>query len=639
MTNERIYISKIQRRMFFLSFATAFIAAFTQTLAVLIDNVIVCVFYGEAEIASVALASPFFYLLEIPAAGLAAGIQTVCARDLGEGAVERANRLFNQIFFFTGFVMIILTGISLLFAPQMSVWFGARGNTAVLQPLAEQYLYGLSFEIVPYVLFCIMTPIVILDNGAKLISIASVLGCAVDIVLDLLSVHFGWGLFGIGMATSASAAVYFLITILHFTKREKVMQLYFVRLRLAEVKETLVTSVPKVVLNLADVARSLFLISLVSFTGGVVGTCVLSIHGTITYTIMVVTKGIAGAVGIMSGICWGEKNGEDLEGNIVLAHRYTIIASSCVIAALVAFARPLSTALTDSEATAELLRFAVYCICVTVPFSILVHSRVSYLQATERVREAQWLGTAANLIFLALTACVYSIAFSVKGVFMAFPTAQILTLVLSWLIHRRRSGKAFPSAKDYLDLDDSFQTGPGDVISYPLETIEDCTLASEQVVLFCRGHKIDARKGFLAGVCVEELSTNAIEHGLKDQKGLKSADIRVVIDGGDVIIRLRDSGSAFDLKRFADRLGDGGRVGDADGAVDNDSAADGDRAKDVDRLEDADRLEDDARLEAADRLEDDDRLGKGIGIRILLNSTKKISYYRTYGMNTTIIRV
>ena len=55
MNGHRIYISKIQKRMFLLAFATAFAAAFTQTLAVLIDKVIVCAFYGETEIAAVAL--------------------------------------------------------------------------------------------------------------------------------------------------------------------------------------------------------------------------------------------------------------------------------------------------------------------------------------------------------------------------------------------------------------------------------------------------------------------------------------------------------------------------------------------------------------------------------------------------------
>ena len=397
--------------MFFLSFAITFIAVFTQTLAVLIDNIIVCAFYGEAEIASVTLAEPFFYMLEIPAAGIAAGIQTVCAKELGAGEVEKADRLFNQIFFFIAIVMAFLTGLSFLLVPRMTVWFGARGNTAVLQPIAEKYLYGLSFEIVPYVLFCIMTPVVILDNGGKLISIASACGCVTDIVLDLLSVYLGWGLFGIGIASSVSAAVYFLITILHFTKRENVFHLKFVRIRFGEVKEAFAAAVPKVALSLADTLRSLLFISLVSMTDGVVGTCVLSIHGTITYTVMIIAKGIAGAVGIMSGICWGEKNGDDLEGNGVLAHRYALVVSLCVIALFAACARPLSAALTENDATEELLIFAIYCICSMVPFAILVQSRISYLQAIERVREAQWMGIMADLVILSIAACIYIFPF------------------------------------------------------------------------------------------------------------------------------------------------------------------------------------------------------------------------------------
>jgi hypothetical protein len=174
---------------------------------------------------------------------------------------------------------------------------------------------------------------------------------------------------------------------------------------------------------------------------------------------------------------------------------------------------------------------------------------------------------------------------------MAFSTAPILTLLVSLVIHRKRSGKAFPAVDDYLELDDSFYTKPGDVISYPLESIEDCALASEQVVLFCRGHKIEDRKCFLAGVCFEELTTNSIEHGIKTSKGIKTADIRVVIDSGDVIIRLRDGGRAFNLKNFAERM------------------------------------------------ERDDNLESGIGIKIIMNSVKNVSYYRTYGMNTTIIKI
>ena len=140
-------------------------------------------------------------------------------------------------------------------------------------------------------------------------------------------------------------------------------------------------------------------------------------------------------------------------------------------------------------------------------------------------------------------------------------------------------------------MDESFFVRPGDVIDYPILTKEDCALASEQIVLFCRGHKLDEKKCFLAGLCAEELTTNAIKHGTSLRQAIRSVDIRVVIDGEDVIIRTRDNGRPFNLKRFSERLAE------------------------------------------------EDKLEKGTGIRILINAAKNVSYYRTCGINTTIITV
>ena len=591
MKGNRTYISRIQSRMFFLAFATAFTAAATQTLAVLIDKVIICAFYGETEIAAVVLADPFFYLLEIPAAGLAAGIQTVCAKELGSGEIDSVNRRFNQIFFLSAIVLTVLTAISFLCVPQMAILFGARGKTAALQPYAAQYLYGLSFEILPYVLFCIMTPIVIMDTGGKLISIVSVCGCLTDIVLDLLSVRFGWGLFGIGLASSASAAVYFLAAMTHFLNRNRVIRLRPVRISLRELKEIFHAAVPKAVFSMANAMRSALLISIVTVTGGVVGTCVYSIHETVVYTTAILATGVAGAVGILTGICCGEKNGEELEGTGILAHRYCLFLSAGTAAVLAVCARPLAAALTETGTTAELLVFALRCVIFMVPFSILINARISYLQAVGQIRAAQWMAIASNLVFPLVLAFLLAVPFGIRGVFIAFPAAQVMTLMASWLFHKKRTGKTIPSAADYLAVDESFNALPGDVITYPIKTMEDCALASEQIILFCRGHKLDERKGMLAGLCMEELTTNVFEHGLRPGQEIRSADIRAVIDDGDVILRVRDSGAAFNLKNHADRLAE------------------------------------------------EETVGKGTGLKILLHSAKSVSYYRTYGMNTTIIKV
>ena len=591
MDRKRIYISSIQKRMFFLSFLTSFVAVFTQTLAVLIDRVVVCAFYGETEVAAVSLAGPFFYLQEIPAAGLAAGLQTVFAKELGSGQTDRVNRQFSQIFFSTLGLLAVLTVLAFSGIRGMAVLFGARGNTAALRPFAEEYLYGLSFEIIPYVLFCILTPVVILDNGSRLVSIASVCGCITDIVLDLCSVLFGWGLRGIGLATSASAAVYFLITMTHFLNPDRVIRLRFVRFRYRELKDIFVSSGPKAFLSLADTLRSFLFISLVSITGGVTGTFALSVHGTVTYGVMILAKGIAGAVGIMTGISYGEINGEDLEGIGTLTQRYAMALSAGAMIILGLCVRPLAKALAESSASEELLMFALFCVVFTIPLYMLVHARISYMQATEHMKEAKWIGLTANLIYLIIAAGILTVPFGVRGVFLAFPVSQAAVLLTSWLLHRKKTGKRFPTLEGYLDVGEGFIPQPGDVISYPVRSLEECALAGEQVSLFCRGHGMEDRKSTLAGLCTEELATNALEHSIRGSRTIQNADIRVVIDGGDVVIRLRNGGSPFNLARFGDRM---------------------------------------AREESP---------GSRPGVRILLHAAKDVSYYRTYGMNTTIIRI
>ena len=342
---------------------------------------------------------------------------------------------------------------------------------------------------------------------------------------------------------------------------------------------------------MANAMRSALLISIVTVTGGVIGTCVYSIHETVVYTTAILATGVAGAVGILTGICCGEKNGEELEGTGILAHRYCLFLSAGTAAVLAVCARPLAAALTETGTTAELLVFALRCVIFMVPFSILINARISYLQAVGQIRAAQWMAIASNLVFPLVLAFLLAVPFGIRGVFIAFPAAQVMTLMASWLFHKKRTGKTIPSAADYLAVDESFNALPGDVITYPIKTMEDCALASEQIILFCRGHKLDERKGMLAGLCMEELTTNVFEHGLRPGQEIRSADIRAVIDDGDVILRVRDSGAAFNLKNHADRLAE------------------------------------------------EDGVGTGTGLKILLHSAKSVSYYRTYGMNTTIIRV
>ena len=59
---------------------------------------------------------------------------------------------------------------------------------------------------------------------------------------------------------------------------------------------------------------------------------------------------------------------------------------------------------------------------------------------------------------------------------------------------------------------------------------------------------IDARRSMFAGVCIEEMAGNIVDYGFDDGKD-HFVDVRVIVKGEQVIIRLRDDCRPFDPKK------------------------------------------------------------------------------------------
>jgi len=105
---------------------------------------------------------------------------------------------------------------------------------------------------------------------------------------------------------------------------------------------------------------------------------------------------------------------------------------------------------------------------------------------------------------------------------------------------RCRMGRV--TVDDYLRLDSSFQVPPEDVIELDVRGPEDAALISEQVHLFCSGHKLDKRKSYYSALATEECVRLIYENNGFSPK--TAMDIRVMIRDGDIIIRIRDNGSS-----------------------------------------------------------------------------------------------
>ncbi len=589
---ETVYISSLQKRMFSSAFLTAAFTEFTQIVAFTIDTLIVCSFFGEREVAAVGLAAPYFFLVGIPAACFSGGLQTVCSQEMGRGHVEEVSRRFSRTMLFVACLMAAATAALLLTVPQQAVLYGARGNAAGLKGLTSEYLYGLCLSAAPYVAFASMIPAAVLDNGSRTVVLSTVIGAAANVAVDLLTVVFGWGLLGIGLATAASSVVSLLVLLLHFRKKENVIRFVRVPLRPEGIGGIVRLGLPTAVHSAAGMLRSIILNALVVSLGGSVGMTVLALHGSITDFVDILPIGIAGAVGILAGISYGEMDPDEMEGYGVLAHRYILSSSILVTTVLLLFRRQIAGIFLDPGSEGfGLMQYAIVCIALGSATNAFVYSRVSYLQAVGKARDAQWLEASANFFWCLVLAFGLSVPFGVRGPFAAFPLAKVLVLAGIVPIYARRSGKRLPSSWDYLGLDERFSSSARDAIEYPVRSLEECALLSEQIGLFCRGHRLSRRTGYLAGLAAEEITAHAILSGGEAGSGDPILDVRVTASDRTLVLRVRDNGQAFNLSSLSRMASDAGDP------------------------------------------------GSNFGVRMICSLADRIDYYRVYGMNTTIIRI
>lgn len=94
---------------------------------------------------------------------------------------------------------------------------------------------------------------------------------------------------------------------------------------------------------------------------------------------------------------------------------------------------------------------------------------------------------------------------------------------------------------------DDFGAAAYDRIDLTVTDMTGVVLLSEQVMNFCAAHQVDQKRSYYAGLCVEEMAGNIVEHGFEPEKA-HSIDIRVIYAPDGLLLRLKDDCKPFNPK-------------------------------------------------------------------------------------------
>ena len=541
----------ITDKMFFSLFLTGAIIEFSQVGAGFIDGLIISRFLGANAIAAEGIAHPIFSILGIISGLLAVGMQVKCAQAIGRGNRDEYCRFFSATLFVGTVVSIIATVLLIIFAKPLAAFFGASGNATDLVVPASNYMIGVVIGAPALIMTAIIAPGLQLDTGRKNVQTGAVIGAIANIFLDIIAVKMGWGLFGIGIATAVSTYINLGYQCLFFLKRDRVLHLIKPELSVNEFISMLTNGGEKAIKRLANTLRPIVLNTIIISYGGTAAMSALSIRNNFSDFAEILGAGIASSVALLVGVYYGEINEEGIEAVNRCEHKLIFLFSGSIFVLMFVFSKQIARLYVPSDGEIyNMAVFAIRMLAIQNPLQALIASRIKYLQAIYRKRNMNLLIIAAQLVFIVLSAIVLGNLFGTYGILACYTVSDALSLFAIYIYYAVKSRNTIPNRNNFLNLPDYFYLNPGDVISLDIRGEEDVSLVSEQIMMFCKGHKINRKISYFASLAFEELASNIVKYGFPNNKLSKPMiDMRAVITDNTFVIRLRDNCPEYDVTK------------------------------------------------------------------------------------------
>ena len=524
------------------------LSTLTVSLCLLIDNIVIGRFLGVKALAAYGMANPVLLILAAVASMLSAGVQVSCSKSLGRGLQEECNEAYSSSIGITALISIPFMILVFFLRDPIATMLGAGADPELFAD-TSQYIAGFIIGAPASMAALILVPFLQIAGQSTLLVIAVAGMTVADIALDLLNVYvFHGGMFGMGLASSISYYVGCLVGIIYFVSKKSVFKFSFKRIKAKKMGELFKGGLPSI-FNLATIVVLVFVLNnLLLNVSGDNAVAAFSVIQTLGNASNCITTGIGGVTLTMVGIMFQEEDRGGLRKVINQLYRYAVILGIVVGGLLIGFA-PLLVRLFIPEAGASqdmaiqgIRMFALglvpSCFCGALRNA---YQAIGHPVYTEVISLFEGAG------FPILVAWILSFPFKATGVWYYFLAGEVLTLlgicIFCWIQNREIPFKNM----GMLLLGKDFSVPAEETFEATVTQLEDAIAVSEKVGEFCRSRGASSKVANRIAVCVEEMSTNTVEHGFtKDKKKNHSQSVLILHKKDKWIVRFRDDCTAFD---------------------------------------------------------------------------------------------
>ena len=528
-------------------FAGTLLTMFVSTIALLmgmfVDGIIIGNYLTTSDMAAYGVISPVSSILLAISGIFSSGTQLVAAGHLGSGKQFEARRIFTIttcMLFIAGVVLMLLF---MFYPEEISTTFGARGDLTVP---GRDYFYGLSFSTPFLLLASFLVPFLQLDGNKKTAVIAVVSLTLTDIAFDLLAVKSNLGMMGIGLATSFSSIVAFIIMCTHFTRNDAVFKIYLHKLKFRETLRAFFMGIPTAAGRFFATFRTIFLNFILLATATSSAVAAFSARTNLGMICAALGMAIGMTTLTVSGVLYGEEDRTMLTRLFKTGTYYSIIINVLIMIGLLISSDFIIMFYMHSDAeTCALAARALRFCAISLPLYSVNNMLTNYLQATQRLKWANLLMFLQSFLFSALFALLFIGVLGTDAVWASYIACEVLTTFIYVIAAWIRKRKITFRAEDLLMLPEHYGGSDEDKMEGNIRDMDEVMEISAQAYDFCIAHDIDEERSAAISLALKELGSNVIKFGFSDGKK-HSLQYRILIKDDTVIFRLRDDCLLFD---------------------------------------------------------------------------------------------
>ena len=548
-------------------------------------------YVGVETMSAVGLYSPINMLLTAISTILVGGSSILCGKYLGQNRQEQLQNVFSLDLRLTALISAVFIILQLVFG--LFDLTGFLTDDPQVRPIFNSYLLGQAIGVFPLILGNQLAVFLSMENMGKRTMQASLVYITVNLLLNYLFVKvLRMEAFGLALASSLGMWVFDIVEIQYFLSGRSHVRLNLNRIRWDDAGTILKVGMPGALSNGYQTLRGLIVNWLLTLFVGSVGISAFVAADNVMRIFWSIPMGMMAVSRLLMSVSIGEEDRQSLTDVMRIMFRRFLPLMGVVCVGIILCAVPF-TRIFFRDPAAPVYRMTVWgfrILPLCMPLSIIYMHFVCYGQASGKHGLVHVLSVLDGVICVAGFTALLIRAAGMNSVYIANVLNGIVTTLVivgyAWLKNKHRPR----NMDELMVIPEDFGVSESERLDLTIRSMEEVITISWQVHAFCREKGIDERRACLAGLAMEEMAGNIVDHGFTKDLKPHSVDVRVVHKGDDVILRLRDDCVPFDP---------------------------GERQ----------------------RLQAGDDITKNIGIRMVFSLAKDVQYQNMLGLNVLTLRI